>query len=266
MPTPHGTRGGMAFSADELRVLRRALADALRTAATTTTAADRRAPDALAFPAPARDAAAPFPPIPAPAREPGTAREYRGLAAALDEAVREGARLRAFLLADLALYRDALPGTAADYLERLAEALDAGYLPAQDDLDALRSLERLPCGEAEAYRRDGLRRRCEELTGRPRSVPLGEGQPADRARLLTVPGGRVVRPAGPGALDVLIPVPASGATARGARAGDPVPPGPAPEPEPDPDRRVPTPAELWPPRRRGAPEPGERTARHAVGH
>ncbi|MEU3438726.1 hypothetical protein ABZ708_35735, partial [Streptomyces sp. NPDC006863] len=29
MPTPYGSRGGMAFSADELRVLRRALAIAL---------------------------------------------------------------------------------------------------------------------------------------------------------------------------------------------------------------------------------------------
>ncbi|PWI42413.1 hypothetical protein CK485_08590 [Streptomyces sp. ICBB 8177] len=239
----------MAFSADELRVLRRALADALRTAATTTTAQP--------FP--------PFPPIPAPAREPGSAREYRRLSEALDEAVHEGARLRAFLLADLALYRDALPGTAADYLERLSEALDAGHLPGPEDLDALRSLERLPCGEAEAWRRDGLRRRCEELAGRPRCAPLGEDHPADRARLSAVPGGRVVRPAGPGALDVLIPVPASGATPRGARAADPQPSGPAPEPEPDPDRRVPTPAELWPPRRRSVPDHGERAARRAIG-
>ncbi|GAA3051830.1 hypothetical protein GCM10020000_36430 [Streptomyces olivoverticillatus] len=30
MPTPYGSRGGMAFSADELRVLRRALAIALK--------------------------------------------------------------------------------------------------------------------------------------------------------------------------------------------------------------------------------------------
>jgi hypothetical protein len=34
--------------------------------------------------------------------------------------------MRAFLLADLARYRDALPGSAAGYLELLQDALAAG--------------------------------------------------------------------------------------------------------------------------------------------
>ena len=92
MPTPYGSHGGMAFSADELRVLRRALAIALQPA-----------------------------PVPAPHRPLGPqraeeVRECLRLSEAVDEAVREGGRLRAFLLADLARYRSALPGAAPGYL------------------------------------------------------------------------------------------------------------------------------------------------------
>ena len=95
MPTPYGSRGGMAFGAEELRVLRRALALALH-------------------------------PSPASAED---VQDCLRLAESVDEAAREGARLRAFLLADLARYRAALPGTVAGYLALLEEALDAGYRP-----------------------------------------------------------------------------------------------------------------------------------------
>ncbi|WP_252934580.1 hypothetical protein, partial [Streptomyces sp. Vc714c-19] len=96
----------MAFSADELRVLRRALAIALHPS----TADDEDVSTCLR------------------------------LAHSVDEAVHESARLRDFLLADLARYRAALPGTVAGYLPLLEEALGAGYQPAPDDLAALRAL------------------------------------------------------------------------------------------------------------------------------
>ncbi len=219
----------MAFSADELRVLRRALAEALQHTPTG---------PALHRPAPV---------VPAPARERGAGRqEYLRLAEALDEAAGESARLRTFLLADLARYRDALPGAAADYLERLARALDGGYRPAPEDLTALRDLDRLPCGPAESYRRACLRRRCEGLAPdgvRDRSEVRAPGT----GRLLALPGGRTGPCEGP----------VSGsATPAGA---EPVPvPGPPPGPEPD--RRVPTPAELWPPRPQESPGGPEQRA------
>lgn len=138
----------MAFSADELRVLRGALAVALQSA-----------------PVPGSDAAA-----------------YRQLAEALDEAVREGSRLRSFLLADLARDRAALPGSAAGYLEQLEDALAAGYLPRPDDLAALRLLCADPAGPAETTRRAELLRRGERLAAQ-----------AVRARLVVLPGGRSAR-------------------------------------------------------------------------
>ncbi|MEZ0159960.1 RHS repeat domain-containing protein, partial [Streptomyces griseorubens] len=110
MPTPYGSRGGLAFGAEELRVLRRALALALH-------------------------------PSPATADD---VQDCLRLAASLDEATRESARLRAFLVADLGRYRAALPGTAAGYLALLEEALGAGYRPQPDDLAALRALRGNP--------------------------------------------------------------------------------------------------------------------------
>ncbi|MEZ3179384.1 hypothetical protein KYY02_11990 [Streptomyces pimonensis] len=118
MPTPYGSRGGMAFGAQELCVLRRALALALH-------------------------------PAPAPADD---LQDCRRLAADLAEATRESARLRAFLLADLGRYRAALPGTAAGYLALLEEALGAGYRPRPDDLAALRALSGNPTAAALLHR------------------------------------------------------------------------------------------------------------------
>ncbi|MCC9687447.1 hypothetical protein [Streptomyces sp. MNU103] len=130
MPTPYGSRGGLAFGAEELRVLRRALALALH-------------------------------PSPATADD---VQDCLRLAASLDEATRESARLRAFLVADLGRYRAALPGTAAGYLALLEEALGAGYRPQPDDLAALRALRGNPTAAA-------LLRHCE------------------RVRLTALPGG-----------------------------------------------------------------------------
>ncbi|WUD73967.1 hypothetical protein OG937_20880 [Streptomyces sp. NBC_00510] len=221
MPTPHGSRGGMAFSADELRVLRRALSAALQSSTMIPT--------------------------------PDEVRDYLRLAEDIDEAAREGGRLRTFQLAELARYRAALPGSAAGYLERLTGALDTGYVPLPDDLAALRRLHDAPCTDAEAHRRRAVLRRCEhlaELDVRARlearipapSQPCGTPS-TGRARLRALPGGR-------------------------AAADDPKP-GPKPEPKtppaepaaPDPGeekRKVPTPAEIFPPRRRTPPPPEER--------
>ncbi|MFE9426641.1 hypothetical protein ACFYNO_27180 [Kitasatospora sp. NPDC006697] len=141
MPTPHGSRGGMAFSADEVRVLRRALAQALHP--TLPARLPLGADLALLW---AEDV-----------------QEALRLAESIDEAVLEGGRLRGFLLAELVRYRAALPGSATGYLERLEEAVTDGYLPEPDDLSALRALTRQPCGPAERHRRSRLAGRCHAL-------------------------------------------------------------------------------------------------------
>ncbi|WP_430379219.1 hypothetical protein [Streptomyces sp. B1-3] len=149
----------MAFGAEELRVLRRALALALH-------------------------------PAPASAED---IKDCRRLAESLDEAVREGARLRAFLVADLGRYREALPGTAAGYLALLEEALGAGYRPGPDDLAALRALRGSPAAAA-------LLSRCQVLAERDvrarlsgataaRRAQAAPVVPASRTRLLALPGG-----------------------------------------------------------------------------
>ncbi|MFH9419862.1 hypothetical protein [Streptomyces sp. NPDC017529] len=207
MPMPYGSRGGMAFSADELRVLRRALAAALQPTRHTTGATDAPA---------GYDADG--------AQE---VQEYLRLAEAVDEAAREGGRLRAFLLADLARYREALPGSASGYLEQLQEALAVGYDPGAADLAALRSLCAQGQSPAESARRAALLRRCENLA-----------ELSVRARLRALPGGRT--------------------------AGEPDPaPRPAPHPQPKaprPGRPVPTPGDVFPPRRRPTPPPAARSA------
>lgn len=142
MPTPYGSRGGLAFGAEELRVLRRALALALH-------------------------------PSPVTADD---VQDCLRLAASLDEATCESARLRAFLVADLGRYRAALPGTAAGYLALLEEALGAGYRPQPDDLAALRALRGNPTAAA-------LLRHCERvrLTALPGGLSAA-GQEQERER------------------------------------------------------------------------------------
>ncbi|MFF0429751.1 hypothetical protein ACFYUJ_35910 [Streptomyces sp. NPDC004520] len=182
----------MAFSADELRVLRRALAIALH-------------------PAPLQDE---------------DVQDCLRLADSVDEAVREAGRLRAFLLDDLARYREALPGSLGGYLELLKDALAAGYDPGADDLAALRALRHNPAaGE--------LLARCQVLAERSVRARLARVSQAtaptapspSRARLLALPGGR-------------------------AAADEPRPKPPAPA-----ERPVPKPSEVFPPRRRPVPPP-----------
>ncbi|NEA41802.1 hypothetical protein G3I42_21555, partial [Streptomyces sp. SID11385] len=74
----------------------------------------------------------------------------------VDAAVDEAARLRAFLVADLARYRAALPGSLAGFLPLLTEALDAGYHPGPDDLAALRAQRHDPAAAR-------LLARCQDL-------------------------------------------------------------------------------------------------------
>ncbi|GGX64571.1 hypothetical protein [Streptomyces fructofermentans] len=194
----------MAFGAEELRVLRRALALALQ-------------------------------PSPAP---PEDVQDCLRLAESVDEASREGARLRAFLLADLARYRAALPGTAAGFLTLLEEALASGYLPGADDLSALRALSGNPVAAA-------LLARCQDLAEREvrtrlalRSVPASRS----RTRLTAIRGGLAA---------------AADATGNPGPDGKPAQ-KPAPEPRPDTPRRerpIPTPGEVFPPRRKPAAPP-----------
>ncbi|MEU4272407.1 hypothetical protein [Streptomyces sp. NPDC026092] len=206
----------MAFSADELRVVRRALATALN-------------------PVPLQDE---------------DVQDCLRLAESVDDAVREAGRLRAFLLADLTRYREALPGSLTGYLELLEDALGAGYDPAADDLAALRALRANP-------RAAVLLERCQVLAERsvrarlarlaqaaPGSVLPGpalpasalpaqalSAHPAPRARLLALPGGR-----------------AADEPKRPATPKPPAAPAPAKRP-------APKPSEVFPPRRRPVPPP-----------
>ncbi|WP_237537211.1 hypothetical protein, partial [Streptomyces sp. SID69] len=150
----------MAFGAEELRVLRRALALALHPGRTS-----------------AEDV-----------------QDCLRLAESLDEAIHEGVRLRAFLLADLDRYRAALPGTAAGYFALLEEALGAAYRPVPDDLAALRALRGNPRAAA-------LLERCRTLAEQDvrarfaqgaRRVPAPAVPPA-RTRLLALSGGAAHR-------------------------------------------------------------------------
>ncbi|MFI8896484.1 hypothetical protein [Streptomyces paradoxus] len=208
----------MAFGVEELRVLRRALALALH-------------------------------PTPASAVD---VQDCLRLAESLDEALREGVRLRAFLVADLGRYRAALPGTAAGYLALLDEALGAGYRPLPDDLAALRALRGNPAAAA-------LLDRCTvtPLTADP--LPA-TAIPGSRTRLLALPGGRRASAAdsagdGPGKQPEKKPV-----------RKPPAPkPAPAPAPgTPKPSRPIPTPGEVFP-RRKPAPPPPANPQQLAAG-
>ncbi|MGP2438261.1 hypothetical protein [Streptomyces sp. JW3] len=221
MPTPYGSRGGLAFGVEELRVLRRALALALN-------------------------------PSPVSAED---AQDCLRLAESLDEATRESARLRTFLLADLARYRAALPGTATGYLALLDEALGAGHRPTRDDLAALGALRGNPTAAA-------LLGRCQTptsvtatpvtatpVTATPVTATLGTPAPttpaipaipAARTRLLAVPhGGPAEKPGTPQPQPQRQPQPQ---------------PRPTSPPPATPKRPVPTPGEVFP-RRKPAPPP-----------
>ncbi|MEU9609404.1 hypothetical protein [Streptomyces sp. NPDC048057] len=232
----------MAFSADELRVLRRALAVTLHPAPL----ADEDVQDCLR------------------------------LAESVDEAAHEAGRLRAFLLADLARYRAALPGATAGYLELLQDALAAGYDPRPDDLAALRTLR----GHAVA---EAALERCQVLAERSVRARLAGRQvatPAPRTRLLALPGGRTETLPEPAADDLQYAscgtyVPGNASAAHhgsGSSSGSDETPKPRPKPQPKPEpakprpaapapgeRPVPKPSEVFPPRRRPAP-PAEQRA------
>lgn len=223
----------MAFGAEELRVLRRALALALH-------------------------------PAPASAED---IKDCHGLAESLDEAVREGARLRAFLIADLGRYRAALPGTAAGYLTLLEEALGAGYRPGPDDLAGLRALRGSPAAAA-------LLSRCQVLAERDvrarlagaagataaRRAPAAPVVPASRTRLLALPGG--LSGGLPGAeQDAKEPRREPGKEP----ARPPVKPAEKPAPAaPKPSRPIPTPGEVFP-RRKPTPPPANPPQQLAAG-
>ncbi|MCF3100553.1 hypothetical protein IPZ58_03040 [Streptomyces roseoverticillatus] len=228
MPTPYGSRGGMAFSADELRVLRRALAIALH-------------PHAV-------------PGRPGPERA-AEVRDCFRLAEAVDEAALESGRLRAFLRADLARYRAALPGAASGYAARLQDALAAGYRPRAEDLDALRALSAAPsAGPAGAAYR-ALLRRCELASGRAAADRTACAVPAARIRLrrtplLALPGGR------PPSAGASAPRPGQKPGQKPAEKPAGKPGGEPGKPSaPRPDRPIPTPGEAFPPRRKPAPPP-----------
>ncbi|WP_253916989.1 hypothetical protein [Streptomyces sp. MNP-20] len=219
MPTPYGSRGGMAFGAQELRVLRRTLALALH-------------------------------PSTAHALDDQAVQDCVRLADDIDETVREGARLRAFLVADLARYRAALPGTAAGYLELLEDVLATGYRPAPDDLAALRALRGTPRAAA-------LLARCEGLAERALRARLAAASEARAADSRTAPPPR---PLVPQSRTRLLALP-------GGRAADGDKPAPRPEPPaerpapPERPRPVPTPAEVFPPKRPAQPPaPSQRLA------
>ncbi|MGM9384390.1 hypothetical protein [Streptomyces antibioticus] len=233
----------MAFGTEELRVLRRALALALH-------------------------------PGPVSAED---VQDCHRLAESLDEAMREAARLRAFLVADLARYRAALPGTAAGYLTLLEEVLATGQRPGPDDLAALRALRGNPTAAAlldrcQALAEHDVRARLARRTPRTATstVPL---VPASRTRLLALPGGR----SGDHDDRAFEPVGAQGEQDEpGERGGQPrakpaerpaaPAPGPAPA-KPDPSqparRPVPTPGEVFP-RRKPAPPPADPEQRRLV--
>jgi hypothetical protein len=208
MPTPYGSHGGMAFGAEELRVLRRVLALALH-------------------------------PSPVSAED---VQDCLRLAESLDEAAHEGARLRAFLLADLARYRAALPGTVTGYLPRLEEALASGYRPNADDLAALRALRGNPAAAA-------LLERCQVLAERDVRTRLSgralASVPPSRTRLLALPGGR--------------------AAEEPDRRSEPEPQPRPPAGSPRPDRPIPTPGEVFPPRRKPGPPPADPPQQLAAG-
>lgn len=205
----------MAFGADELRVLRRALAAALH-------------------PAPLADE---------------DVRDCLRLADSVDEAVREAGRLRDFLVADLARYRAALPGSASGYLELLQEALAAGHEPLTDDLAALRALRGHPVAAAVLRRclalaEQSVRARLARAAVPPPAVHVPAPTGVRRARLMALPGGRA----------------AEDPKSKPQPQPQPQPQQPKPTPPAPGERPVPKPSEVFPPRRKPVPPPEQRAA------
>ncbi|MFJ3823286.1 hypothetical protein [Streptomyces nodosus] len=218
MPTPYGSRGGLAFGAEELSVLRRALALAVhpRTAS------------------------------------PEDVKDCLRLAESVDEALREGARLRAFLLADLARYRAALPGAATGYLALLGDALRAGYRPVPDDLAALRALRDTRGAGALL---DHCRRAPADSGGRARPTARRAAIPASRTRLTVFPGGLA---SGEEPTEKPARKPADKPADKPAE-GPGRQPAPRPGPRsPRPSRPIPTPGEVFPPKRKPGPPQAQR--------
>ncbi|WP_030567933.1 hypothetical protein [Streptomyces aureocirculatus] len=222
----------MAFGAQELRVLRRALAHALHPS--TVRALDDQA-----------------------------VQDCVRLADDIDEAARESARLRAFLVADLARYRAALPGTTAGYLELLDTVLGTGYLPDADDLSALRALR----GNPRAATLLGRCRTLAEQAVRERlaAATAARGTAATAARSAAGPapyGPVVVRPRVPVSRARLLALP-GGLTAADEKKPAPraKPPAERPAPPQERPRPMPTPAEVFPPKRPERPAaPAQRLA------
>ncbi|MFE0640241.1 hypothetical protein ACFW2Y_01215 [Streptomyces sp. NPDC058877] len=191
----------MAFSADELRVLRRALAIALH---------------------------------PAPLQVEDV-QDYLRLAESVDEAVREAGRLRAFLLGDLVRYREALPGSLAGYLDLLRDALAAGYDPGADDLAALRALRRNPAAaelleRCQVLAERSVRTRLARVSQATSATAVGTTT-GSRARLLALPGGR-------GAGDGPKPNPPAPTERPVPKPSEVFPPRRRPVPPPPPEERA----------------------------
>lgn len=224
----------MAFSAAELHVLRRSLAHALQSSSAPLAAAE--------------------------------VQDCLRLARSVDDAVQEAGRLRAFLLDDLARYRDALPGSLSGYLELLQYALAADYEPGPDDLAALRALRANPVAA-------GLLDRAQAVAERSVRRRLSTA-PVPRTRLLALAGGRDGGGRDGGGRDGGGRDDGGrddggrdgggrekGGREDGGREGEPRP-APRPEQPPRPERPVPTPGEVFPPRRKPTPPP---SADRAVG-
>ncbi|MER6263260.1 hypothetical protein ABT203_27385 [Streptomyces sp900105245] len=224
----------MAFGVEELRVLRRALALALH-------------------------------PGQASAED---VQDCFRLAESLDEATREGVRLRAFLVADLDRYRAALPGAVSGYLALLEEVLGTGHRPTPDDLAALRALRGNPAAAT-------LLERCRALAERdvrarfaqgPRKVPA-PAVPAARTRLLALAGGGGEC----GAPGVSVVRQGEERPTEPAQEPKPAPkPAPAPRERPAgepaaPKRPIPTPGEVFPRRKPNPPSGATATDHLAAG-
>lgn len=210
----------MAFSAAELHVLRRSLAHALQSSSAPLAAAE--------------------------------VQDCLRLARSVDDVVQEADRLRTFLLDDLVRYRDALPGSLSGYLELLQYALAADYEPGPDDLAALRALRANPAAA-------GLLDRAQAVAERSVRRRLSTA-PAPRTRLLALAGGR----SGGGRDGGGQGGGEGGGQGGGSREDEPRPeprpqrrPEPRPEEPPRPERPIPTPGEVFPPRRKPTPPPAD---------